>query len=69
MVGVAEHQLQRVLAWRQGDLCFCLGLTKMQVPRVFRDRLAKIWWRNIHEQVVVARIWRGIAGRGQSHAL
>ena len=41
MLGIAQHQLECVLAWRQFNTCLSLACTKMKVSFILWDRL--VW--------------------------
>ena len=42
MLGIAQHQLKRMLAWRQFDTSLGLPRTEMQMVLVLRDRRVRI---------------------------
>src|SRR5262249_48081922 len=42
VLGIAQHQLQRVLSWRQLDACFSLACSEVKMALVLRDRLVGI---------------------------
>ena len=66
---ISEHQLQSVLAWRQGDSRFCLAATKV-------NTLLRLWqWQRtvqltglIDQQMMMASIWQIRTRRCHTHA-
>ena len=68
MLGIAQHQLERVLAWRQIDKCLGLTRSEMQMGLVLRDRLFDIErFSHINQHVMMAAVLEIVARMGDSH--
>ena len=68
MIGVAQHQLQRVFARRQFDACFCLARAEVQMGFIRSNRLVGIErFADIYEKVMMSAVLKGISGMGHPH--
>ena len=68
MLGIAEHQLQRVLAGRQFNTCFSLPGTEMKMCLVLWDRL--VWvdrFIYVDQQMMMTAVWGSAARLGNTH--
>jgi len=70
MLGVPEHQLQRVVAGREFDTGLGLARAEMQMVLIPRDRLFDIERLvNINQQMMMAAIGIRVARMGDAHVL
>ena len=69
MIGVREQKLQRVFAGRQGDRCFGLSGSEVQVIEVARYRLVEGRKIGVDQEMVVTGIGIIDAGRCDTHFL
>src|SRR5581483_7358322 len=68
MLGVAEHELERMLAGRQFKPRLGLTCAKMKVVLVLRDRLARIeWFIDVDKQMMMAAVLIVVARMGDAH--
>ncbi len=68
MIGIAEHELNRVLAGRQLDTSLGLARSEMKMRFVLCNRLIGIeWFAHIDEQMVMAGILIIIPRVGHAH--
>jgi hypothetical protein len=68
MLGIAQHQLERVLARRQFETCLGLARPEIKVVPVLRDRFVEIE-RLVHvnQQMMMAGVREIVAGVGDAH--
>src|ERR1700693_2959978 len=68
MLGIAQHQLERVFAGWQLDTCLGLTRSEMKMGLVLRDRLVWIeWFIHINEQMMVSAVLKIVARVGDTH--
>jgi len=68
MLGIAQHQLERVLARRQFETCLSLARTEVKVVPVLRDRCIEIERLvYVNEQMMMAAVREIVAGVGDAH--
>ena len=68
MTGIAQHELERMLAGRQFDTCLGLTRSKMKMGFILRDRFVGIErFVDVNEQVMVSAVLKVVTGMGYAH--
>ena len=68
MLGIAQHQLERVFSGRQLDTCLGLTRSEMKMGLVLRYRFVGIeWFIHINQQMMMAAVLVMIAGMRNAH--
>src|ERR1700682_4164826 len=68
MLGIAQHQLESVLAGRQLDTRLGLACSEMKMGLVLWDRLVGIeWFIHINQQMMMAAVLKIVARVGDTH--
>jgi hypothetical protein len=68
MLGIAQHQLERVFSGRQLDTCLGLTRSEMKMGLVLRYRFVGIeWFIHINQQMMMAAVLKIVARVGDAH--
>src|SRR6266566_8657105 len=68
MPGIAQHQLERVLAGRPLDPCLGLACSEMKMGLVLWDRFVGIeWFVHINQQMMMAAVVKIVARMRDAH--
>ena len=68
MLGITEHQLQRVLAGRQFNTCLSLPRAEVKMCLVLWDRLVWVkWFIYVDQQMMMTAVWGITARLGNTH--
>src|SRR5271166_525022 len=68
MLGIAEHQLQRVLSGRQFNTCLSLPRAEVKMFLVLWDRLVRVkWFVYVDQQMMMTAVWGITARLGNTH--
>ena len=68
MLGVAQNQLERVLAGRQLDTCLGLACSEMKMGLVLWDRFVRIeWFVHVNQQMMMAAVLKIVACMRDAH--
>ncbi len=68
MVAITQNQLQRVRSGLKFQDGLGLPLAKMDLLRIFRDRLGQFRQLRIDQQVMVTRIFKAVTRWGNGHS-